>query len=277
MNPSLKQRLLTAAIGIPFVLLLLLSPLPIVIVAVMIVSVMGLNEYFHAVGLNDKKRLCFLGYVAAVVIPLGGYLKPISVTTLAYLYMLCLFALMLTEHKRVKVKDLALQLFGLVYIPYFLSHIIYIRALALGQIYIWMVFLGAFMTDTFAYFVGCGIGKHKLCPEISPKKTIEGAIGGLLGCGLSFLVFGIVVNHYFPQILGTQRCSLGLLFVLGILCGIVSQMGDLVASILKRQYELKDFGKLLPGHGGILDRCDSIILVAPIIFLFLAKIGILVG
>ena len=127
------------------------------------------------------------------------------------------------------------------------------------------------MTDTYAYIGGMLIGKNKLT-SISPKKTIEGAVGGLLGGGLSFILFGYIINTFFSQFLNGMSISYPLIFLLGILVSVVSQIGDLVASSIKRQHEIKDFGNLFPGHGGMLDRCDSIILVAPMVFLFLYQV-----
>ena len=145
-----------------------------------------------------------------------------------------------------------------------------------GRIFIWLVFIGAFVTDTCAYFVGKSVGRHKLCPNISPKKTVEGAIGGVLGAGVAFVLFGLIVNLVFGKYLGGGHLSLWLLFVLGIIAAVVSEIGDLTASAIKRQFNIKDFGTILPGHGGILDRCDSIILVAPTVFLFLYNVNIVV-
>lgn len=275
MNVSLKKRVITSAIGVPLIILLLFSPTPVVIVTVMAASIIALHEYYHAVGLVKHKAVCVAGYLAALVIPVGAYLSPGTAVALVYCYIVALFVLMLIGHKTMTLNQLALLIMGLLYIPYFLSHIIYIRNMELGNFYIWLVFLGAFMTDTSAYFVGINVGGKKLCPSISPKKTISGAIGGLIGCGLSFLIFGVIVNVFFGWALDGRRMSLFLLFVLGLVSGVVSEIGDLVASLIKRQYNIKDFGNLLPGHGGILDRCDSIVLVAPAIFLFLLKIGVL--
>ena len=108
--------------------------------------------------------------------------------------------------------------------------------------------------------------------------AIEGKLtsfGGVIGCGLSFILFGVIVNVFFSRYLNGNQLSFWLLFVLGLVSAVISEIGDLVASMIKRQYNIKDFGTLLPGHGGILDRCDSIILVAPTIFLFLIQFGIL--
>lgn len=276
MGPNFKKRVLTAVIGIPVIVLLLLAPAPVMTGAVMICSVIGLYEFYTASGLKDKKLLCLLGFAAALVIPIvGGQLRPVDSLLLVYLYIVLLFVVMLLSHRTVTIRDLALLIVSLLYIPYFLSHITFIRTLPYGNFYVWLVFIGAFMTDSCAYFSGKLFGRHKLCPQISPKKTIEGAVGGVLGCGLSFMLFGLIVNLWFVRYLDGQSMSYGWLFLLGLIAAVFSEIGDLVASIIKRQFAIKDFGHLLPGHGGILDRCDSIILVAPAIFLFLYKIGIM--
>lgn len=274
MDVSFRKRILTAAIGIPLMILLLLSPLPVVILVIMAVALIALHEYYQAVGIAQKP-LQIMGYLAAVIIPLGIYFKPGTSVLLVYLFAVVLFVLMLAKHEEIHFHHLSLLAMGLIYIPYFLSHIIYIHTMEFGNIYFWLVLLGAFMTDSCAYFTGLTIGGKKLCPNISPKKTISGAIGGVIGCGLSFILFGVIVNHFFGGAMAGQKLSLGLLFVLGLLAAVVSEIGDLVASVIKRQYKIKDFGKLLPGHGGILDRLDSILLVAPVIFLFLLKVGVL--
>ncbi len=276
MDSSLKKRVLTAVLGVPLIILFLLSPSPVVIAVVMAASIIGLHEYYGATGLKKNYAICTLGIIAAIVIPLAGFFKPHVVMSLVYLYIMALFILMLIQHKTLKFSDIAVLLTGLIYIPYFLSHIIYIRNLEHGTVYIWLVFIGAFMTDTFAYFVGCSIGGKKLCPGISPKKTVAGAVGGLLGCALCFIIFGAVINGFFSGALDGEKLSLVRLFILGLISAVISEIGDLIGSVIKRQYNIKDFGKLLPGHGGILDRCDSIITVAPVIFLFLTEIGIFI-
>ncbi len=275
MKASLKTRILTAVIGVPLIILMLLSPTPVITVLVSAASVVALYEYFKAVGINNKKLLCVLGYIASLVISLGsGFTVSISLI-LVYAYVLILFVTMLSSKGNIKILDVCKLIFGLLYIPYFMSHITYIRTLDLGNFYVWLVFLGAFMTDSAAYFTGTFLGKHKLCPKISPNKTIEGAIGGVLGGGLSFVIYGIIINAFFSQFLDGKSISIILIFILGLMVSVVSQIGDLVASYIKREYEIKDYGSLFPGHGGMLDRCDSIILVAPVIFLFLSNISII--
>ncbi len=271
MNTDMKKRLLTAAICVPFLIIILFSPKYIVTPVVMLCCLIGMYEFFGATGLKSKKPLCILGYLAAAFIPFANLVPPSIILIIFYLYVCALFVVMLSNHKEIIVTDLALLAFGLIYIPVLLSHIIFIRGLEYGNIYIWLIFVGAFMADTFAYFTGVFLGKHKLCPKISPKKTIEGAIGGILGCGLSMIVFAIIINRLGVGI----ELHYGKIFVLGLVCAVASIIGDLVASVIKRQMEIKDFGNLLPGHGGILDRLDSIILVAPAVFLFIMNVGIL--
>jgi phosphatidate cytidylyltransferase len=125
--------------------------------------------------------------------------------------------------------------------------------------YVWVVILSAFGTDIFAYFTGMALGSRKLCPQISPKKTVEGAIGGVLG---SVLLCGLFGFFFLP--LGFSNC-----IVIGIVGGVTSQLGDLSASVLKRKIGIKDWSSLIPGHGGILDRFDSVLFTAPFVFYYL--------
>ncbi len=274
-DSSLKMRVLTSVICAPILIIILLCPSILVTLTVIAASMIGLYEYYKAVGLLAHRGLCAMGIVAAVIIPVGLMLSIQETLILVYVYVVALFLIMLIYNKRVKASDIAMLLLGIIYIPYFLSYIIHIRSMEFGRFFIWFVFIGAFSTDTCAYFAGRMFGRHKLCPDISPKKTVEGAIGGVVGAGIMFVLFGIVVNNAFVGFLGGRQFNLLLLFVLGLIAAVISEIGDLVASSIKRQYDIKDFGNILPGHGGILDRCDSIILVAPTIFLFLYNVPVL--
>ena len=129
----------------------------------------------------------------------------------------------------------------------------------LGKILVWLIFIIAFATDIMAYFTGYLFGKHKLIPKVSPKKTIEGSVGGILGSTIGCLLFA----YYF-------NLSLPIMAVLGLLGSVIAQFGDLFASSIKRYVGIKDYGKLIPGHGGVLDRFDSVILVAPFVYFMLS-------
>ena len=275
MDVSLKKRVITAMLWLPLIILMLFSPEAVVRVAVIIASIICFYEYSNAVGIREYKGIYILGYLGVIVIHFGNYFSGVNLLVALYIYITVLFVMMMVGEKRPTFKDIAFLVLGLVYIPYFLSHIIYIRMMEFGNFYIWLVFIGAFMTDTCAYFTGITVGGKKLCPSISPKKTVSGAIGGIVGCGLSFLLFGVIVNNFFGWALAEKTMNLGMLFIFGMCTGVISEIGDLIASVIKRQFGIKDFGNLLPGHGGILDRCDSIIMVTPFIYLCLLGIGII--
>jgi phosphatidate cytidylyltransferase len=123
-----------------------------------------------------------------------------------------------------------------------------------------LIFIGAWMTDTGAYFIGVFFGKHKLIPEVSPKKTVEGAFGGVLGCIVGYVIFGVILNIFFDVTVNYIA-----LILLAIVISVISQCGDLIASYVKRERGIKDYGSIFPGHGGMMDRFDSIIAVAPVI------------
>lgn len=265
----MKTRILTALVLIPLLALVLLSNVYIVSAAVAIISVMGLYEFFKATGLNAHKSLCAVGYAGAVLICLRTYIPLSLYMPLFYVGLLAVFCIMLKNHKTTSVSDAGLLIFSLIYIPFLLSTLIDIKGLQYGTLLLWIVFIGAFATDTFAYFAGVFLGKHKLCPEISPKKTIEGSIGGTLGCIVFMLLYGLLLDKSFDM--DINYIKLGLL---GMLVSPVSQIGDLTASIIKRKYGVKDYGSIFPGHGGILDRLDSVIAVAPLVYIYLTNIGI---
>lgn len=277
MKPSLKMRVLTAVIGIPVIILVLLSPSWVMLAAVVMCSLVGLFEFYGAVKMRKSMPiLCVLGYIGAAALPFCVFLEPKQILTCAFAYLVILFAVMLMSHRKIMFTDISMTVMSLIYIPFLLSHILFIRRMEFGNIIVWLVFLGAFMTDSCAFFTGKTLGRRKLCPNISPKKTIEGAIGGVVGCGLSFLLFAFIVNACLGRWLDGYTMSYIRIFSLGLIVAVLAQIGDLTASLIKRQFDIKDFGNLFPGHGGMLDRCDSIILVAPVIFIFASQISLFI-
>ncbi len=271
------MRVLTAVIGIPVIILVLLAPSWVMLAAVILCSLIGLFEFYGAVELRKTKPLlCVLGYIGAAAMPLCVFLEPKQILTCAFVYMIILFSVMLMSHRKIMFTDISLTVMSLIYIPFLLAHILFIRRMEFGNIIVWLVFVGAFMTDSCAFFAGKALGRHKLCPDISPKKTVEGAIGGVVGCGLAFLLFAFIVNTALGRWLDGYTMSYLRMFILGLISAVLAQIGDLTASLIKRQFEIKDFGNLFPGHGGMLDRCDSIVPVAPTIFLFASQISLFI-
>jgi len=255
-------------------ILVLIAGNNVLTVSAAVISVIAMWEFYRAIGLTAKNTpLCVLGIIGSCLI-IGVWLIASEYFMLAaFVYAMSLLVVMLFSRKHVTMTDVAMIIMGNIYVSYLLLHIVLVRnMLDFGELFVWLIFVGAFMTDTFAYFVGIFFGKRKLCPDISPKKTIVGAIGGVIGCGLCFVLYGFIVQYLRPEI----GISVPLMFLFGLLCSVAAQIGDLVASTIKRQYDIKDFGKLLPGHGGILDRFDSILFVAPVVYLFLYHIGVII-
>lgn len=151
--------------------------------------------------------------------------------------------------------------FSFIYAPVMLSFVFLTRQLENGIYLVWMIFISSWVSDTFAYLVGVMIGKHKLAPALSPKKSIEGAVGGIAGAAAVGALFGF----YLDNKIGTLNLAVTLAIV-GAVGSVISQVGDLAASAIKRNHDIKDYGKLIPGHGGIMDRFDSVIFTAPITY-----------
>jgi phosphatidate cytidylyltransferase len=191
-----------------------------------------------------------------------------AVRVVAFACILWLFGRLVFQHGRFHLDDLAMTITAVLYIPFLMSFVAQVRGLEHGAWLIWCVAIGAIITDTACYFSGVTLGRRKLLPDVSPKKTVEGAIGGVIGCMVIMTGFGFIV----PQ---TVRADVPWyhFLLLGLLCGLISQLGDWSASAIKRSAGIKDFGKLIPGHGGILDRLDSILFVAPAVYLYLRAIG----
>ncbi len=171
---------------------------------------------------------------------------------------------------RYKAQQIMASMFSWLYGPVMLSFIYLTReGFAHGKYLVWFVFLCSWGSDTCAYAVGVLFGKHKMTPKLSPKKSVEGAVGGIVGAALLFVLYThFAVNRY-------SQASLSLLLVaaLGAAGAVVSMIGDLAASAIKRDHDIKDYGKLIPGHGGIMDRFDSVIIAAPLVFIGLMLIA----
>lgn len=251
----MKTRIISGIIGISLLLFIVILGGNTLNVAILCISIIGLYEFHKAVrkidGINPVSSL---NYIFAISIFLTNYIKNMPIDFVVFIYIVLVLSSLVFKNKNT-FKDATATLFGGLYIPFFFSHIYLLN----GSIYIWIVFIAAFATDTFAYFSGVLLGKHKLCPTISPKKTIEGSIGGIIGCLIAIIIFCL----YF-KIDNILRIS-----ILSIVLSIMSQVGDLTASKIKRTANIKDYGDLMPGHGGVLDRFDSILFTAPIVYYYM--------
>lgn len=273
----LKQRLIFGALGIVLALaVLLFCSVKFISVCVAVIALIGMYEFFKVTGLLKKKTpalfvaFAFSVLLYALAIFADGFLKE-NLMMLIAAYIFVLMVAMVLFHDNFSFSDGALSFLGSLYISIFFLHIIFIRQGEFGNLNIWLIFISAWATDTFAYFAGRALGKHKLCPKISPKKTVEGAIGGTVGCVVAICLYAFLCGKY--QGIGVNYISA---VVFAVLTAVFSQFGDLAASCIKREYGVKDYGNLIPGHGGILDRFDSALLISPLVYYFTLYFPILI-
>ena len=236
-------------------------------------AAIGTYELLHNTGLVKNKRLVAYGVMMAMFVCLWSDLwTTYPLILLGLLAFFCiLFGELLLCHERLSFQDISYTLVAGGLLPFLLGAVVRIHSLETGRYLILLPFTIAFLSDTGAYFAGCLFGKHKLAPVISPKKTVEGLVGGVLTAILGVVAyclilqksFGFQVNWFYVPVYGLFG-SLGAVF------------GDLCFSVIKRQTGIKDYGNLIPGHGGILDRFDSMVVVAPLVELLLLTIPMVV-
>ena len=272
----MRTRILTGVIAfIIFLPFLVFSNTIAFPIAMAVCAVVSVGELLHCIKLLRRPALSVPLLLAAVTCPMCLRLLGITETLTAIvplLLVLMLYVLAVTTFSKGKipVPEAATAVMTSLYVIAGFSAMVYLHDFHEGGKYLYLLtFIGAWVPDTFAYFTGVLFGKHKLIPDVSPKKTVEGAIGGLVFCVLAFVGFALVYNHFLTPEVGIPENSLALPVVLmaaiGLVAGVVSMVGDLTMSLIKRHYGIKDFGKILPGHGGFLDRFDSVIAVAIIL------------
>lgn len=274
----MKTRILTGIVAIAlFVPVCIFSDYVVFPIVISILSAIGVYEMSKCMGMEKKYALMIPMYIVSIALPMIGYYEffknmrirgslflGVSMILLFFVLIYALAYVMFRKNQD-KVNDV-LTLYALfLYIVGCFNSIICVRYMTGGKYVYLLVFLGAWVCDTFAYFTGRFFGKHKLIPAISPKKTIEGSIGGIIFTIGAFILYRFLLFKFYPDL--NLNLPYILVIVLAIFASIVSQIGDLVASSVKRQYNLKDYGNLFPGHGGVLDRFDSVMLVAPVTYI----------
>lgn len=263
----MKTRVLTAivmvAVMVPFFVFSDTVAFPILMA---LLGAVGVGEMFACVGAGKRYLGALLPLVTALGMPflaryvtgaeLFTYLFPIAFALVAYAFSVSVFS-----GEKYDVNQAAVTGASSIYIAFGFSSLVLLRDLPYGLWLCFLAFIIPWMTDTFAYFCGRAFGKHKLIPTVSPKKTVEGSVGGTLCAILLTLLYGFLVGQFTeatPQYLALALTALAV--------SLLSQCGDLIMSLIKRKYGIKDYGKIFPGHGGVLDRFDSIIMTAPILF-----------
>jgi len=252
----MKTRIISACIMLPLLVLVYLGGW-FIWAAALIVGLMGVREFykgFEAAGFKPSYPIAYISiillYCLNIAVP--GNMSFVMAWMALVVCASMIYGFKVTERK---LEDMTSTLLGIMYVGFLSYHIVLIDQSS-SPLLIWLVFLSAFGTDIMAYFTGMALGKHKLCPDLSPKKSIEGAVGGVLGSVIFCGIFGYLAM---PEMM--TEC-----IIVGVLGSVVAQLGDLSASAFKRQMGIKDYGNLIPGHGGILDRFDSVMFTAPLVY-----------
>lgn len=249
--------------------------------AITVISLIGLYELYRTVGM-ERTVPAWIAYAASVCLDLelraeAHYVESASLDLVLrsdvhefYLPVLIIAVMLfmacyVITFPRFRSEQIIMLVFGLIYVTTMLSFVYQVRMLH-GIYLVWLIFVGAWGSDTCAYCVGKLIGKHKMPSKLSPNKTIEGCVGGVIGAALIGLIYGAALHM-------SQNMCLAFA-VIGAVSSVISQIGDLAASAIKRDHDIKDYGHLIPGHGGILDRFDSIIFTAPVVYYLIALIEI---
>lgn len=235
----------------------------------LVLSLIGYCELMKACGLSQEKSggrgLMAVGCTGILLY----YLLLVFTTNRTYLFLAILMILIgymflyVLTFPRYRSEQIMSAMFHVIYAPVMLSCIYLVRSLPYGKYSVWMIFISSWICDTCAYLVGVFFGRHKLAPKLSPKKSIEGAIGGVAGSAIVGALYGYFVVE---QAITEQQITWIFVVISGV-GAVISQIGDLAASAIKRNHEIKDYGKLIPGHGGVMDRFDSVIFTAPMIYL----------
>ncbi|MGO1367923.1 MAG: phosphatidate cytidylyltransferase [Senegalia sp. (in: firmicutes)] len=250
----MKTRIISGIIGIILLLLVVMTGGIALKLGVLIISIIGIREFKNAFSNINIKITNYLYLYSVVLFSLSLFNSYILINfSIIINFLIIMFIYVF--NKEYNINEIGLNLLASIYIPFSLVHI----SLLSDNKLIWLIFIIAFSTDTFAYFTGRLFGKRKLAKVISPNKTIEGAIGGLIGSILATLIFVSFMNLK----------NLYIFILLAFLCSLASMIGDLTASKIKRYIKIKDYGNIMPGHGGVLDRFDSILFIAPLLFYFI--------
>ncbi|MBU3092265.1 phosphatidate cytidylyltransferase [Clostridium sp. CM028] len=238
--------------------------------SVMVLSLFGMYEFYKVSRKKHYKPIGIIGYILCIVYYLNMS-KDFSASFNVYILIVTILLLLCIPviYTKYNFVDVALTIFGFLYVAVFFSFIVFINNKTYGQYLVWIIFICSWVCDTSAYYCGRFLGKggkHKLCPKVSPNKTIEGSIGGLLGSTIGCTIYGYVISKYGVPI------QLYHYAIIGVLCGSFGQLGDLIASSIKRFVGAKDYSSLIPGHGGVLDRFDSILFVSVVAFYYITFI-----
>ena len=257
-----KTRLISGIVLVIIALATIISGSWILFFTLLAVSLIGMRELYKVMKVSDEHvpGLELVGYLGAVLYYIAMKADFGNYGTMAIIIsMILILFVYVFGYPKYHAEQVMAAFFGVVYVAVMLSFIYLTRSLPDGKFLVWLIFLCSWGCDTCAYCVGMLIGRHKMAPVLSPKKSIEGAVGGVAGAALLGVIYAAATQGKMAEY--ALICAVG---------ALISMVGDLAASAIKRNQNIKDYGKLIPGHGGILDRFDSVIITAPVIY-YLAK------
>lgn len=261
-----KTRLLSGIVLVAAALVLIITGGEVLLVSTCIISLIGMYELYRVYKI-ERTAAAGIGYLAALAFYSDLYVPWIPEAMMFVLAVLiALLVVYVLAYPKYHASQIMAAFFGVFYVAVMLSGIYQTRMMEKGAYIVWLIFLCSWGCDTCAYCVGVLFGRHKMSPVLSPKKSVEGAAGGLAGTFLLTALYGAL----FRTQMAVTPAQVWILATVGTIGGVISMIGDLAASAVKRNYEIKDYGTLIPGHGGILDRFDSVIFTAPVIY-YLAK------
>ena len=265
------KRITSGLLGFPLVVIIfLIGNKYIVDILLTIVAILAIDEYFNAVS-KVCKPVRWVGYLSCLSISVIHLIPSASMNIVVTLsvptIMLILFANIIATDMKVNFKDVAYTFLGIFYVVFFMMFIAFINGMENGKVLIWYAIFAAWGTDIFAFLVGIRYGKHKFS-KVSPKKSIEGCIAGTIGAVILMLIYTYFANRYFGV-----NYSYIYIGIIGVLLSLIGQIGDFSASSIKRYVGIKDYSNLIPGHGGMLDRIDSLLFLAPFAYAFFYILG----
>ena len=270
----MKTRII-AGVSLVAVLLLVVLVLDKSVAAILmgLLQAVAAYELLYRTRLVTNPRLTIYCVAMAFAIAVWSYYEAIHAwfVLLVLVFFLLLFSEMMRDHVKIRFEMLAMCFVGGLVVPYLMSSVVRILTMSIGRYVILIPFVVACCCDAGAYFVGVKFGKHKLAPVVSPNKTIEGALGGLATGIVTMLLYTVILD-----LILRFDVNYGAAIVYGLLGGLVGELGDLCFSIIKRQTGIKDYGNLIPGHGGVLDRFDSILAVAPLVEALLVVLPVVI-
>lgn len=261
----MNSRYIGAVILTPIVVFLIMGG-SLLQYGLLAISLIGLNEFYNVAGKRGINTFRYVGYIFTIFYYVFLYKMNFSLIAFMLFLLVMLLLCIPSINLNYNYMDLSVTILGIIYVSVFFSFITLVNTKVNGNYLVWLIFISSWASDTAAYYSGKFFGKHKLCPKVSPKKTIEGSIGGLCGSVLGCSILWAVLQRYNVNI------PLVHFVAIGIISGVFSQFGDLAASSIKRHSEVKDYGNLIPGHGGVLDRFDSILFSAVVVFYYLTFI-----